>query len=162
MRIKRALALIAASLACLCLGGTAAEAAAPASGSGAFEITFVPNSVETAGGNTFMTFTFVENFSGFLAGTRVGQGELVVHPDGNLTATGSGVFTGTIAGSAPGTVMFKDEVSGSFSASSARVQSGDGTSGLSGIVAEVFASGHAVGTTSLAGTYVGRAQFANA
>ena len=161
MATKRSLALIAAIVACLCVGGTAAEAAVPMSGSGDFQVLFVPTGVETADGNTFMTFTFVETFTGFLDGTRIGQGSLVIHPDGNLTARDVGPFTGTIAGSAPGTVMIEAEVSGSFSAATAQVQAGDGTGGLSGVMAKVVAHGHAVGPTSLAGTYTAQAQIAN-
>lgn len=158
---KRIIAILTASVAFLGVGGTVAEAAAPVSGSGDFQVTFVPTGVETADGNTFITFTVVETFTGFLDGTRVGQGSLVVHPDGNLTARDSGIFKGTIAGSAPGTLTMNVEVSGSFSAATGQGQAGDGTGGLTDVVVNLVAHGHAVGPTSLAGNYVAQVQTAN-
>lgn len=159
MIFKTFIAILAASIACLCLGGVSAAAAGPASGSGTFQVTFVPTGVKTADGNTFLTFTFIETSTGFLAGTRVGDGSLVIHPDGTLTAQTSGLFTGTMAGSAPGTVLLKGEVSGSFSAATGQVQASDGTDGLAGVQAKLVYSGHATGPTSLAGTLVGQAIF---
>ena len=159
MPIRTLISILAAGLACLCMGGTSAAAAAPLSGSGTFQVTFVPTGVQTADGNTFLTFTFVETSTGFLAGTRVGQGSLVIHPDGTLTARTEGLFTGTIGESAPGTVNLKGEVSGSFAAATGQVQASDGAGGLTGVLAKFVYSGHATGPTSLAGTLTGQAQF---
>ena len=159
MAIKRFIAIVVTSVACLGFGGVAVQASAPVSGSGTFQITFVPASVETADGNTFITFNFVETTTGFLAGTRVGQGSLVIHPDGPVNARDSGIFTGTLGGSAPGTAFGHVEVSGTFSASTGLLEVSAGTGGLTGAHAQFVASGHAIGTTSLAGTYIGQAQF---
>jgi len=156
--IKRLVAIVFTSVACLCVGGIGAQAATPMSGSGTFQVTFVPVSVETADGNTFIRFNFVETTTGLLAGTRVGQGSLVIHPDGTLTARDSGIFTGTLGGSAPGTAIGNVEVSGTFSASMGQLEVSDGTGGLTDAQAKLVASGHAVGPTSLAGTYTGQAQ----
>jgi hypothetical protein len=159
LAIKRFVAIVVASVACLSFGGIAAQASTPVSGSGTFQVTFVPTGVETAGGNTFLTFTFTEKSSGFLTGTRVGEGSLVIHPDGTLNARGSGVFTGTVAGSAPGTAIFTSEVAGTFSATSGELLAGDGTEGLAGLQGTAVFTGSATGPTTLAGTYTAQVQF---
>jgi hypothetical protein len=157
--LKRIVTSVVAALALLCFGGTTAMASPPVSGTGAFNLNFTPVSVRSADGNTFIGFTFHETISGIYSGTRVGQGDLVVHPDGTLNVTDSGVFTGTFAGSAPGTAILSAEAAGTFAAVSAQGQFNNGTAGLAGIHGLAFVSGAATGPTSFGGTYTGRAQF---
>lgn len=159
MLVRKFVATLAATLACLCFGSIAAQASEPVSGSGSSQVTLVPVAAETADGNTFITYTYVETFTGFLAGVRVGKGSLVIHPDGTLNAHASGTFTGTIAGSAPGTAILKVEVSGTFSAAVAQVLVSDGTGGLAGVQGNLVDHGSATGPTSFAGTYSGQVMF---
>ena len=157
--LMRTLTSLLAAIALLCLGGTTAVASPPVSGTGTFNFNFTPISSRSADGNTFFSFIFHETISGIYSGTRVGQAELVVHPDGTVNATDSGVFSGTFAGSAPGTAILSVEAAGTFAALSAQGQFSNGTAGLNGIHGQVFGSAAATGPTSLAGTYTGRAQF---
>ncbi len=156
---SRTLTAVGAAIALLCFGGTTAFASTPVSGTGTFQINLTPTSSRSADGNTFIGFTFHETISGIYSGTRVGQGELVVHPDGTINATDSGLFSGTFAGSAPGTAILSVEASGTFAALSAQGQLSDGTAGLAGIRGQAFVSGAATSPTSFAGTYTGRGQF---
>jgi hypothetical protein len=156
---KRIVAIVAATVAVFCLGGIGAAASTPVPGSGHFRITLTPVGSRTADGNTFIAFTFEETIDGLYSGRRVGAGSLVIHPDGTVTARDSGVFTGSVAGSSPGTAILNVEGAGTFAALTAQVQASDGTGGLTGIHSQAFVTGSAVGPTTLAGTYVGRAQF---
>jgi len=156
---RRILTTAAAAIALLCLGGTTAMASTPVSGAGTFQLTLAPVSTRSVDGNTFINFTFHETISGSWSGTRVGHGDLVIHPDGTVNVSDSGVFTGTVAGSAPGTAILSAEASGTFSAVSAQGVIGDGTAGLTGVHGQAFVTGAATGPTSFAGTYTGRAQF---
>jgi hypothetical protein len=155
---RKLVAIVAAALAVFCLEGLVAEAATPVSGSGTFVITLTPVGTRTADGNTFIDFTFDETIRGLYSGRRVGQGSLVVHPDGTVTARDSGVFTGTVAGRS-GTAILSVEGVGTFAALTAQVQASDGTGGLTDIHSQAFVTGSAVGLTTLAGTYTGRVQF---
>src|SRR5438309_8038353 len=93
----------------------AASAAAPTPAIGSFAATISPVGTRSADGNTFISFTFVEDFQGTLTGARVGTGQLAIHPDGTINARVSGLFTGSIAG-ASGTAILSDSLSGTFSA----------------------------------------------
>src|SRR6266699_4162732 len=73
-----------------------AEETVPASGTEA--TTLSPVSTRAADGNTFIGFTLAESWQSTFAGTRVGLGSVVIHPDGSIDAQSSGIFTGTIAG----------------------------------------------------------------
>src|SRR5260370_28424368 len=73
-----------------------AEQTVPASGTEA--TTLSPVSTRAADGNTFIGFTLAESWQGTFAGTRVGSGSVVIHPDGSIDAQSSGIFTCTIAG----------------------------------------------------------------
>ena len=132
MVIKRILAIVTTSIACLCLGGASVQAAAPVSGSGTFQVTFVPTGIETADGNTIIDYTFVENTVGIVDGTRIGSGELVIHADGSFNTANSGIFTGSTAG-------------GNLTVT-------HGSDGLAGVHAEGKDSGSATGPTTFAGT----------
>jgi hypothetical protein len=133
----------------------AANAAAPTPASGSFAATISPVGTQMADGNTFITFTFVEEFEGTLTGTRVGTGRLVVHPDGTVNARDSGLFTGSIGGRS-GTAVLSASISGTFAAFAANFVVTDGTGDLSGIHVEGTAAGAATGPVSFAGTYSGQ------
>jgi hypothetical protein len=156
---RRIIAIVAAAIAFSCFGGTVAQASTPVSGSGTFLITLTPTSSRTADGNTFIDFTFHETIRGLYSGTRVGQGTFVLHADGTATARDSGVFTGSVAGSAPGTAILSVEAAGTFTALTAQVIATDGTAGLAGVHGQAFVTGTATSPTTFAGTYTGRAQF---
>ncbi len=94
-----------------------AEETVPASGTEA--TTLSPVSTRAADGNTFIGFTLAESWQGTFAGTRVGSGSVVIHPDGSIDAQSSGIFTGTIAGSS-GTAVMRFHVSGTFAAATVR------------------------------------------
>src|SRR5438477_6241928 len=133
----------------------AAYAAAPTPANGTFAASISPVGTRSADGNTFISFTFVENFQGTLTGTRAGTGRLVIHPDGTINARVSGLFTGSIAG-ASGTATLSDSLSGTFSALTADFVVTDGMGGLSGIHVQGIAAGAATGPVTFAGTYSGQ------
>jgi hypothetical protein len=76
----------------------------------------------------------------------------VIHPDGSLNTSNTGIFTGTIAGRS-GTAVIHAAGSGTFSAAEASGTITDGTAGLAGVHAELRAAGSATGPGILAGTY---------
>ncbi len=151
--LKRALFgfAIAASLALL---GPAVNASTRGPATGAWTITITSESVSTADGNTIIAFTFDETITGTLAGTRVGLGQLVIHPDGTLNAHDQGTFTGTVGGMA-GSAATTAEASGTISALTGHVVVGDGAGGLTGVHGNFFIVGSATGPSRLAGTYTG-------
>ncbi len=151
MVIKRILAIVTTSIACLCLGGASVQAAAPVSGSGTFQVTFVPTGIETADGNTIIDYTFVENTVGIVDGTRIGSGELVIHADGSFNTANSGIFTGSIAGKS-GTAEGSYSGSGTFASAGGNLTVTHGSDGLAGVHAEGKDSGSATGPTTFAGT----------
>ena len=53
-------------------------------------------SVRTVGPNTIITLEITTCFHGTLEGTVVGTERDVIHPNGNVTIQGSGVFSGTV------------------------------------------------------------------
>ena len=132
--------------------GAYAATQTPASGS--FAATISPFEVRSAGGNTFIGFTFVENFTGTMSGTRVGSGRLAIHPDGSINVRVSGVLTGSIA-SASGTVLLDASGTGTLASITLNWVVTDGTGGLAGVHAEGTATGGATGPVSFAGTYSG-------
>ena len=123
----------------------------PLLGSGTDAITFSPVVEHLADGNTFIDYSFVENFVGIVNGTRVGSGELVIHADGTLNTQNSGIFTGTVAGRS-GTAVMQFWGSGTFAATMGNLTGGQGTGELAGVHLEATVSGSATGPTSLAGT----------
>jgi hypothetical protein len=133
----------------------AAYAAAATPASGGFVANLSPVGSRSADGNTFITFTFVETFQGTLAGTRVGSGQLVIHPDGTINVRDSGLFTGSIAG-ASGTAILSASVSGTFGSVTGNFVVTNGTDGLAGVHAEGTAAGGATGPATFAGTYSGQ------
>ena len=152
MTIKRIMAILTASVACVCLGGTSAEAATPASGSGTFTISFVPVVERIADGNTFIDYTFVENDAGIVNGTRIGSGELVIHPDGSFNTQNTAIFTGSMAGSQSGTAEMDFWGSGTFALAGGNFTATHGTGGLAGVHAQGTDSGTATSATTFVGT----------
>jgi hypothetical protein len=155
----RMLTIALVTVALICFGGSAAHASTPVSGSGTFHFTLAPVGSRTADGNTFIAFTFHETITGLYSGKRVGTGSLTVHPDGTVTASDSGVFTGTIAGSSSGSAVLSVDAVGTLSALTANLEATDGVGGLAGVHGQAIATGAATGPTTFAGTYAGRAQF---
>jgi hypothetical protein len=127
-----------------------AEETVPASGTEA--TTLSPVSTRAADGNTFIGFTLAESWQGTFAGTRVGSGSVVIHPDGSIDAQSSGIFTGTIAGRS-GTAVMRFHVSGTFAAATVIFTVTDGTGGLAGVHAEGTETVSATAPLSVAGTY---------
>ena len=127
-----------------------AEETFPASGTEA--TTLSPVSTRAADGNTFIGFTLAESWQGTFAGTRVGSGSVVIHPDGSIDAQSSGIFTGTIAGRS-GTAVMRFHVSGTFAAATVIFTVTDGTGGLAGVHAEGTEVVSATGPLSVAGIY---------
>jgi uncharacterized membrane protein len=127
---------------------------------GTFNLTIEPVSVRQADGNTVTDFTFHEQLSGSIAGTRVGTGTLVVHPDGTLTVEDTARFTGTVAG-IPGSVIAVVRGDGTFASltATATIDGSSGTGGLRGLRGKVTVTGAATGPTTLTGSYVGQVRF---
>lgn len=135
----------------------AAAASTPTSVSGAFLFTFTSETVtHLADGNTFIKFNFTEVTNGSVAGTRIGTGSLVIHPDGTLCARDSGVFNGSV-GAASGTATISVSASGTLADFTANIVLTHGAGGLTGMHANVKAVGGATSATTLAGTYTGQA-----
>ena len=157
--LKRLLTGLVASISLCLFTGTVAQASTPVTGSGTFLFNLTPASSRTADGDTFITYTFHETISGIVSGTRVGQGSLVIHPDGTVNVSDSGVFSGTIAGSAPGTATLSAQASGTFASVTAQGVLSDGAGGLTGVHGVAFVTGAATGPTTFAGSYTQRVQF---
>jgi uncharacterized membrane protein len=133
---------------------------APVPVTGTFINRLEPVSVRQADGNTVTDFTFHEQLSGSIAGTRVGRGTLVVHADGTVTVEDTGRFTGTVAG-IPGSVIAEVRGEGTFASltATATFDGSSGTGGLRGIRGTVSVTGAATGPTTLAGSYEGLVRF---
>ena len=127
-----------------------AEETVPASGTET--TTLSPVSTRTADGNTFVSFTLVENWQGTFSGTRVGSGSVVIHADGSIDAQSSGIITGTIAGRS-GTALMRFHVLGTFAAATAIFTVTDGTGGLAGVHTEGTEAVSATGPWSVFATY---------
>ncbi len=57
------------------------------------------------GGNLILTWDITQTFTGTFTGTWVGTERDVVFHNGSATFHGSGIFTGSVNGSQPGTIM---------------------------------------------------------
>ena len=157
---RRFVVALSLSIAAIAVVQVAAFADIPAGEGGTFALGFSPTAVRSADGNTFISFTFVENIQGALNGTRTGVGTLVVHPDGTVNARDSGVFVGTIDG-ASGTAILRVDASGTFSAVNANFTVSDGTDGLAGVHVEGTVAGSATGPTSFGGSYLANIHWSN-
>ena len=156
-RLMRAGSIIAIA-AGLALLGPGVYASSPSPESGTWTITLTPQTVTSSGGNTIIEFTLNETISGTVSGTRVGGGELIIHPDGTLVAHDAGTFTGTVDGVA-GTGTLVVDASGTFSSLTGRVVLKDGRGCLNGVRGKFRIVGSATGLTTFTGTYTGRVHF---
>jgi hypothetical protein len=129
-----------------------AYADAPVQGTGTSTITFVPVVERLADGNTVIDYTFSEKSVGIVEGTRIGVGELVIHPDGTVNTQNTGIFTGTMAGKS-GTAEMDFRGSGTFASAGGNYVVTNGTGELAGVHADGSDSGSATGPTSFASTY---------
>jgi uncharacterized protein DUF3224 len=127
---------------------------------GTFSLTFEPTNVQQADGNTFIKFSFHEQLSGSILGTRDGTGTLVIHPDGTLNVTDTGFLTGTVAG-VSGAVNAEVWAQGTLAsvAGSVTIYPQTGTGGFVGLQGVVKITGAATGPTTLAGSYEGQLNF---
>jgi len=153
MRGRVGLIVVVPLIVCTFLIGSsfAASADEPLQGNGTFTISFSPVIERIADGNTFIDYTFTENLVGIVDGTRVGSGELVIHPDGSFNTVNTGIFTGVIAGRS-GTAQMGFTGSGTFAAAGGSFTVGHGTGDLAGVHAVGNDSGSATGPTAFAGT----------
>jgi hypothetical protein len=93
-----------------------ASASPPVALSGTFtQNTFNETFVKEDGGNIYYSSDDIHTYTGTLTGTDVFVGTVVVHKDGTVEWHGTSTFTGTVAGSGVGTVVF--EVNGGANAS---------------------------------------------
>jgi len=159
-RILISLGIAVASISAPAMG--TAYAAAPIASSGTNILTFAFTGSRSAdsSGNMMLQFSFVENSTGTLLGTRVGTGTLVLHPNGTINIESSGVFTGTVDGGAPGTLVERSGASGTFASATGTYSGGMGTGGLSGVHSEGTFSGAAVSPVEAITTYSGIVVFA--
>ena len=146
---------VSAIAASLTLLGPAVTASTPGPATGTWAISITSESVSTADGNTIIAFTFDEIITGTVAGTRLGSGQLVIHPDGTVNAHDQGTFTGMIGGIS-GAATATAEASGTLWALTGHVVVGEGAGGLVGVHGNFFIVGSATGPSSFAGTYTGQ------
>lgn len=161
--LRRAFVSLGIATAAVCapaMGTTYAASPSPANGTN--DITFVITGARSAdaSGNTILQYSFVEKITGTFSGIRVGTGTLILHPDGTLNTRGSGIFTGTVNGSAPGTLVERSELSGTFAGATGHYEDTMGTGGLSGIHSQGNIAGAAVGPAEFVSTYSGQVEFA--
>ena len=129
-----------------------AHASTAITGKGTFLLTITSQTVIASG---VVSFTFSELISGDVAGTRVGSGILIVHPDGTFVGVDSGTFTGSVAGIS-GTAKIPVIASGTFGGSfTATGVLCCGTGLLEGVSGIVSITGAFTSATTLAGTYSG-------
>ncbi len=126
--------------------------------SGTFAFTASTTSVVTSDGNTIISFTFSETFTGSLVGTQTGTGTLIIHPDGTSNASGCGTFAGTILGIS-GTALRCFSTEGAAGSFTGEFQLTDGTGGLAGGHGEGTVAGVVTGPGTTAGTYSGVFEF---
>lgn len=151
--VSSVLVVFASVLAVASASNVLAEEPTPVSGT--FSATISPFATRSADGNTFIDFTFVEQFQGTISGTRVGTGLLIIHPDGTVNVRDSGLFSGSIDGSS-GSAVLSASISGTFASIAANFVVTDGTGGLAGVHVQGTGGGGATGPTTFAGTYSGQ------
>jgi Protein of unknown function (DUF3224) len=127
---------------------------------GTFNLTFQPTAAQQADGNTFIDFSFHEELSGSVSGTRDGTGTLTIHPDGTLNVTDTGFLTGTL-GAVSGSVNAEVWAVGTLAsiAGSVTIYPATGTGGFAGLQGVVKVTGAATGPTTLTGSYEGQVHF---
>lgn len=147
-----------ALLMCLAIAPVAYASSTTVPATGTFTLTITSETVtHIADGNVILSFTFSEIITGTVSGTRSGTGTLITHSDGTFNAEDTGLFAGTLAGGAPGTITFEAAVSGTFASFKGTVwsEATGKTGGLVGVNVSASVVGAAAGPTTLAGTYSG-------
>ena len=141
-------------------GSASRQPSTPVPIAGTFNLTFTPVDVRQADGNTFIDFSFHEQLSGSVSGTRIGTGRLVIHPDGALNVRDTGFLTGTMAG-VSGSVNAEAWAQGTFASisGSVTIYPQTGTDGFAGLQGVVKVTGAATGAATLAGSYEGQVHF---
>jgi hypothetical protein len=152
---KRATLVFGIPLLLLAAPAPTAYASESSRASGTFAITIAPVSSRVDDGNTIISFTLTETFTGTLAGTRNGSGTLVAHPDGTFSARTSGLFRGTIGGTS-GTATFSDSATGVGASLMGRFRTSEGSGGFEDIRVGGSVTGTATSPVSFAGTYAGQ------
>ncbi len=120
---------------------------------GTFTDSITYTSSRTAGGNTFLTAVGDIVDSGDNVGTISWTGTIAIHSDGTDEFHANGTWTGTVLGSAPGTLNVSFEGSGAGAAFQAHVNFEQGTGGLVGVHMQGNAMGTFTSPTTTAGTY---------
>jgi hypothetical protein len=129
-----------------------ASATAPATGTGVFVPTGPPVTISSrsADGNTIVTQIETFNDTGVLTGTDVDTIAYVFHPDGTVTFTAVGAYTGMVAGQS-GTLSLRFEGTGNTVSFQGQIQTLSGT----GALATLHGQGTFQGSfTTGVGTYV--------
>jgi hypothetical protein len=112
MSLKRIAAAVAAGASVLAVA-LPASASPPMTTSGGGFINPPATTSRQADGNTIVTFsTTGAQTSGGITATFTYAGRYVVHPNGSVTGTASGTYSGSAAGCGPTGSAFKDEFQG--------------------------------------------------
>jgi hypothetical protein len=108
-KLTSVLAILAAASSAI--AGAAGATAPPATISGSWSVTpQIPTDFKQAGGNIKLTGISFSTWSGDLTGTTVADATFVIHPDGRVVgAPAREIFTGTLSGSAAGTLDLVEE-----------------------------------------------------
>ena len=130
-----------------------AYAMQPTAATGTFKFSLVYTGSQTADSNTILTFTGTTIDSGGFVGTLASTGTLVSHEDGSANVRASGTYTGTVLGSAPGTLSFTFDCQSIAAAVECNAVFERGTGGLAGYQAQGIAEGVFSSATAGAGTY---------
>jgi hypothetical protein len=136
----------------------AAAAASPSStaspASGSLAVTITASTPPTPSGNNTDIYNLeADTYNGTLSGTSVGSGPAVIHSDGSANARSVKTFTGTIAGSAPGTLTTYTTCGGTMASITCVFVMDHGTGGLAGVYVEGTQTGAFTGPNTVAFTY---------
>jgi hypothetical protein len=132
--------LAVAAVAALTTLAPPASATSPQAATGGFFTSPLQTSSRQAGSNTIVTETNTGFFFGTFTGSFTVNLTRVIHDSSFATFHGFGTFTGVVDGSAPGTVNFVTEGTGSATAPQfeSRLETiGGGTGGLSDLHAQL-------------------------
>jgi hypothetical protein len=129
-----------------------ASASTPTTGSGSFTGTASNQRIRHVDGNTIITGTETQTYSGFFRGTRVAEGMEVIHPDGTFSSHDIGTFTGTADGRS-GTVVLIGSSTGVGDSGSGHLVAELGTGGLAGLHAQGPFQFTLTGLANASGTY---------
>jgi hypothetical protein len=125
----------------------------PVSGSFTFTLTGITSEI-THGGSTIVKFTFYEQLTGSIVGTRSGTGIQISQADGAFSVKNCGVFVGKVLG-IPGTADDCATLQGFGNSFAGEFATAHGTGGLTGSQVTASFVGASTGPTTTAGTYSG-------